>query len=175
MDLPRTTYAVILVGALAWCVTIVAPTFLGNSSFAWLSEFIYRFFNPICHQLPERSFHLMGEKLAVCSRCSSIYFAFLIGVIVYPFAVSSLRFSTAPSRRVLLAALLPMIIDVGLDFLGIHDSSILTRTLTGVLFGITIPFFVVPSAIEGVQQIVAERHITIPQPSTNIRKESSHA
>src|SRR5262249_2651061 len=30
-----------------------------------------------CHQQPARSWHVAGEPLAVCIRCTSIYFGFL--------------------------------------------------------------------------------------------------
>lgn len=160
MNLQRTTYLVILVGALAWCSAILLPTLLAGTSSSWINDFIYRFFHPICHQLPERSFHLFGEKLAVCSRCSSIYFAFLIATIVYPIITPTLQYSCTP-RSLLFAALLPMLLDVGLDFIGIHSSTFFTRTITGSLFGIVVPFVVIPVAIEAVQQIFATKPFTI--------------
>ena len=163
MNLPRTTYSVILLGALVWCAAILLPAFLANTSSSWLNEFVYRSFHPICHQLPERSFHLFGERLAVCSRCSSIYFAFLIGVIGYPFITPSLHHIRTPLRSVLVAALLPMLVDVALDFFGIHASTFATRTMSGSLFGLVVPFFVLPAAIEGVQQLVPHNPITIVQ------------
>lgn len=163
MTLPRITYTVILFCTFVWCATIFLAPYLESlsSPFAGL---VYRAFHPICHQLPERSFHVFGEKLAVCSRCSAIYLAFLIGVLAYPFVGrltnASSRYA-APSRTVLLLALIPMVIDVGLDFLAIHESSFVTRTITGALFGIVIPFFIVPAALEGVEQIAASKRIPI--------------
>jgi uncharacterized membrane protein len=163
MTLPRITYTVILSCTLAWCVTILLAPYLASSS-SPVAGLVYRAFHPICHQLPERSFHVFGEKLAVCSRCSAIYFAFLIGVFAYPFIhrpKNAAQQYATPSRIVLLIALLPMVIDVGLDFLSIHESGFVTRTITGALFGIVIPFFVVPAAIEGVEQIAASKRIPI--------------
>ena len=170
VTLPRVTYAVMLAGALAWCGAILLAPYLAALS-SPLAEFVYRGFHSICHQLPERSFHLFGEKLAVCSRCASIYFAFLLGVTAYPVLhyfgdkrLDSLNrpfalHRPAPDRAVLFFALLPMLIDVGLDFLGIHASTFSTRTLSGVAFGIVIPLFILPAAIEGVQQIASSKSI----------------
>jgi uncharacterized membrane protein len=159
MTSPRTTYAVIFFSALAWCSAILLAPYLAASSSPF-AAFFYRAFHPICHQLPERSFHLFDEKLAVCSRCSSIYFASFVATIAYPIITPTLQHSNTP-RSLLLAALLPMLINVGLDFLGIHASTFTTRTITGAVFGFVLPFFVLPAAIEGVQQLVTQKQITI--------------
>jgi uncharacterized membrane protein len=159
MSTPRTTYAIFLVGTIAWCAAILlAPYFAASGSS--LGGLLYRFFAPICHQLPERSFHVFGGKLAVCSRCSSVYFAFAIGVGCYPF-IRRLSNVRTPHRNVLFIAMLPMILDVVLDFAGIHNSNFVTRTVTGALLGVVLPYFVLPAAIEGVQQL--QRTITIPE------------
>jgi uncharacterized membrane protein len=59
----------LLVGALLWCLTILAAPAL---SLTWA----YRFFSLICHQEPERSWQVFGKSLPVCIRCASIYFGF---------------------------------------------------------------------------------------------------
>ena len=171
MNIQRVTYILILLGTFLWCGTILLAPYLAASS-SPLAEFVYRFFHPICHQLPERSFLLFGEKLAVCSRCSSIYFAFFLGTVLYPFIhisnnpvlhhsnLSSIH-PFIPPRALLFTALLPLLIDVGLDFLGVHSSTMLTRAVTGVLFGIVVPFFVVTPAMEAVQQLIADKPSTI--------------
>ncbi len=83
---PRKTYAFILGGATLWCGAIVlAPAFAAWQSLPpWVSSLLYRFFDPVCHQIDGRSFHLLGFPLAVCSRCSSVYLAFLAGALLYP-------------------------------------------------------------------------------------------
>jgi uncharacterized membrane protein len=68
----------------------------------------------------------------------------------------------APHRAVLIVALFPMVIDVGLDFFGIHESTFVTRTLSGVLFGCVVPLFILPTAIEGVVQLAGPHNTSIP-------------
>src|SRR5262245_3986871 len=63
------TYAALVVGSTLWCMSILAAPLFGLDS-------VYSFFSRICHQDPIRSWHVAGEPLAVCIRCSSIYFAF---------------------------------------------------------------------------------------------------
>lgn len=151
MNTPRTTYAVFLAGTCAWCGAILLAPYLAASS-SPLAVILYSFFHTICHQLPERSFHVFGEQLAVCARCASIYFAFLFALLVYPL-VRNISNPHPLHRTVLFLALLPMVVDVGLDFLGIHDSDFVTRTITGVILGGTLPFVVLPVAVEGMHQL----------------------
>jgi uncharacterized membrane protein len=151
---PRKTYGIILTGTLLWCGAVVlAPVFA-----AWdavpprVASLLYQFFDPICHQIDGRSFHLAGFPWAVCSRCSSIYLAFLAGTLLYPL-LYDLHRRAVPSRALLLAALVPMVLDAAAGFLGLYETSYLTRTLTGALFGLVLPFFIIPVAIEGVSQL----------------------
>jgi hypothetical protein len=58
-------------------------------------------------------------------------------------------------RSILLWSLLPMVVDVVLDETTIHPSTAVTRLVTGLLFGTIIPFYIIPSAQEAVQEIVS--------------------
>ncbi len=155
MEISHRTYVVILAGTAVWCGAIILAPFLASSS-SPLSGVVYQFFHPICHQLPERSFYLFGEKLAVCSRCSSVYFSFLLVAALYPF-VRSLTTPAIPHRHWLLLAMLPMLIDVGLGFFNLHNSTFVTRALTGAILGATAPLYILPAAIEAVQQLSTKR------------------
>ncbi len=160
MNLPRVTYTVILVGAISWCAAILfAPLLAATSS--PVAEYVYRFFHPICHQRPERSFFLFGEKLAVCVRCSSVYFAFLFGVLLFPFT-HGLRAENTPSRHVVLLTLLPIACEVAAEWVGLYAGTALTRALTGGVFGYVASLIILPTAIEGVQQIVHRTSRSVP-------------
>src|SRR4029453_18159539 len=55
--------------AVAWLLLIVAaPVF-------WIpvAGVMYAAGSFICHQLPERSFHVQGAQLPVCARCLGLY------------------------------------------------------------------------------------------------------
>jgi uncharacterized membrane protein len=157
----RTTYFVLLFGAFLWCGLILLAPYLAASSSPF-AEFVYRFFQPICHQRPERSFHLVGEKLAVCVRCSSIYFSFLVGVVLYPF-VRGLHNTRTPSRALLFATLSPIVLEVASEWVGLYQSSALTRSLTGAFLGFILSFIVLPVALEAAQQL-SNKSSTIMQP-----------
>ena len=163
----RTTYLLILLGAAAWCTAVlVAPVLVSaGGSLAFLGRIIYQFFHPVCHQLSERSLHILGEPLAVCSRCASVYAAFLAGTLLYP-ALRRIQMPQYPPRSVLLAAAVPMVIDVIGGMMGIHTVTAVSRLLSGAAFGFVAPFFVIPAAIEALQQMfarVVSTSLTEPQ------------
>lgn len=148
----RVAYAVLAGGAALWCSAIIAAPLLHNGPWESVSAFLYRFFQPICNQLDSHSFHLHGEKTAVCIRCTSIYFSFLAGLLVYPF-VRSLTSRSAPGRVWLIAGITPMVIDVALSISGIHESTSLSRILSGSLFGIIAVFVIVPTLVDALTDL----------------------
>ena len=66
----------LLVAAVAWCVAVAAAPIFE-------SRWLYAFFSAICHQSPARSWHLAGEPLGVCIRCTSIYVGFLLALALH--------------------------------------------------------------------------------------------
>jgi uncharacterized membrane protein len=149
MRYSRTTFVLILVGALLWCAGIIgAPLCLSSSDGSAIEgKLLYQIYRPICHQLPERSFFLEGFPFGVCERCSAIYFAFLFGTILYPL-FRPLSNRKLPPRWLLLVAAVPMLIDA--TWIGplIYNITPGTRAFTGGLFGLILPFFLLPIAIE---------------------------
>ena len=138
-------YGAALAGTLLWCTMLVAAPFFTHTGGIWTGwgETIYAGFHRICHQIEGRSLHIWGYPFAACARCSAIYFAFLAGTLVYPF-IRPLRTPQTTSRRTLLLALLPMGVDVALAVAGVHDSTTISRLITGAFFGLLLPFVVLP-------------------------------
>jgi uncharacterized membrane protein len=125
---------------------VAAPlaTAYGHDSFAFS---IYRTFGHLCHQIPERSFHVAGHPFAVCARCTGLYFGFAAGVVLYPI-VRSLKESDGPSLRWLFIAALPLVVDWGLGMLGIWENTHLSRVASGALLGGMAAVYVVPGVID---------------------------
>ena len=127
-------------------LVFVAPVALA-SNHTFLAFSIYQGFRYVCHQIPERSFYIMGHPLAVCARCTGIYAGLAAGVIIYPL-VRSIRRIETPRRLWLLLALGPMTMDFSLTFLGIWQNTHLSRFLTGALFGAVTSLYIVPGLID---------------------------
>ncbi len=126
---PIRTFLILIWGLL--CLSIVAAPYLAAHHCPAVAAFLYFFYSPVCHQLPGRSFKLMGASWAVCQRCSGIYFGLLAGSLLPAFngALPPLR------RTLVLAATAPLALDALLPMIGIWISSPASRFSTGLLFG----------------------------------------
>jgi uncharacterized membrane protein len=58
-----------------------------------------------------------------------------------------------PPRWVLVAAVVPMVLDVLTGMLGLHTVTVMTRIWSGAIFGLAAPFIILPAAIEGIMQL----------------------
>jgi len=122
---------------------------------AQISSFIYATFSYVCHQLPERSFHVAGHKLAVCSRCTGIYGGFAFAVLLYPLA-RRLDHTETASRIWLILAALPLAIDFALGYFNIWPNTHASRFITGALFSSVAVFYIMPGLVD-VSSVVARR------------------
>jgi uncharacterized membrane protein len=112
-----------------------------------IASSIYKTFSFVCHQIPERSFHLAGHQFGVCSRCTGLYTGFAIAALVYPLARSLQRTDT-PSRLWLVLATLPLVIDFALGYFSIWENTHLSRFLTGALLSSVAVFYIMPGLID---------------------------
>lgn len=112
-----------------WCLVIfltpISKNIFGENHFHSAS---FYFFGKICHQIENRSFSIFGETFPVCSRCFSIYFSFLIGLMFF----KKIKIS---KNLILIFTFLPIFIDFILEFFGLFNSSFFSRTITGVFTG----------------------------------------
>ncbi len=146
-------YYILLVGALLWCLSLFIPVLvaLAYPSNIALTKDSYTIFSIICHQIDSHSIHIIGHKLGVCARCSSIYFGFLAGVILVPFGFLP---GMKNGKLWLLLAITPMLIDVVLSISGIYDSTMATRIFTGLFFGSITAGVLAPLFIEGYNELM---------------------
>ena len=141
------TWAITATIALALVAMIVAAPLAEANGHARFAHTIYKVFSFVCHQIPERSFHLAGHQFAVCSRCTGLYSGFAVAVLIYPLARSLTR-TDAPRRRWLILAAVPLLIDFSLTYFGLWSNTHLTRFLTGALLGAVAVFYVMPGLVE---------------------------
>ncbi|HJU53523.1 MAG TPA: DUF2085 domain-containing protein [Pyrinomonadaceae bacterium] len=117
--------------------------------------FLYEMFGRVCHQIPERAFELAGHPLAVCARCTGIYFGFAAGVLLYPL-LRSLERRDTPARKWLLLAAVPTLFDFALGLSGMWENTHLSRALTGALPGFVATLYVMPGLMD-LGQMIRER------------------
>lgn len=130
-----------------WVALIISAPLLKEMGYTTLSTDIYYGLSFICHQIPERSFHIHEDKLAVCARCAGVYAGVLLGFLFYPLFRSLNNIHPLPKVWLILATF-PVAIDWGLTFFGIWENTHLTRFLTGALLGAACAVYILPALVE---------------------------
>lgn len=146
-DLAVVVWAASAALTIAVLAAIIGAPLLQSSGHQAVAFKIYRTFSYLCHQIPERSFHLAGEQFAVCSRCTGLYAGFTMAILTYPLFRSLHRLET-PRLVWLFASALPLAIDFSLTYFGIWQNNHFSRFTTGALFGAVAAIFVLPGVIE---------------------------
>ncbi len=144
---PLILWAVVTASALLWLALIAGTPLARANGLELFSLPLYQAFSYVCHQAPERSFFVSGHPLAVCARCTGLYFGFAAAVVFYPL-VTSLRRTQTPDRKWLLIAATPLAIDFGLGLFGIWENTHSSRFLTAALLGIVSVFYILPGLVE---------------------------
>jgi uncharacterized membrane protein len=126
-----------------WCVLLVLAPLLAHMDLVAPSGILYLFFSKICHQQASRSFFIFGKQMAVCSRCTALYFGFLFGTLLYPLLQRTMK-DLQPPKILLLFAAIPIVIDFSLGGLGILENTFLTRSITGLILGSVVAFYIIP-------------------------------
>ena len=145
-----------IVGALFVGLPLLAPVLMAEGH-QTLANLIYRPFHLICHQLPTRSFHIMGYKMAYCERDFAIYSGLLLLGIV--FGLSNRRLRPARISEVVILSL-PITIDGFTQLFGWRESTWELRVITGSIFAVAVAWLMFPRLEIGfgeIQQTVEER------------------
>jgi uncharacterized membrane protein len=130
--------------AVTWvALLLTAPVALSRGRLPAFTLAVYQAGSLVCHQRPERSFHLAGGQLPVCARCFGLYLSGAVGLTL---ASRSRRALSARAARALLAlASLPIATTVALEWLGIIQTSNVQRLLTGLPLGFAAGVMIVRS------------------------------
>ncbi len=161
MDNPKRIYTAFLASVAIWCLSIIGAPLLhtvGGHACESVASILYLGFSRVCHQLDSRSLHLFGAKFGVCVRCTSIYFSFFAGVVLYPF-IRPLKLGILPGLGWMALAVGPMVVDAALNDLGILQSNEVSRVVTGSISGFVFAFFIVPLFVEALNQLLVHRNL----------------
>lgn len=123
--------------ATLWVLLLVAAPWVAGQA-GELGGVLYAIGALVCHQRPERSFHLGTVQLPVCARCLGGYAGVAAGLAAW--AVAS-RWRRAPWTRVaairtLAASGLPTGLTVASAWLGVGDPSNAWRAALAVPLGV---------------------------------------
>ncbi len=121
------------IAAVAWAaLLLLGPSRMAAGEAPAAAVFVRAAGALVCHQRPERSFHLAGSPLPVCARCLGLYLSGALGALAGWFG----RPREPRRARVLLAACaLPMVISVGVEWAGLAASSNQLRAVSALPLG----------------------------------------
>lgn len=142
----KIAYFLVVFLVICWNISIVYPAYCESKGNYLVAFLVRKVFSYICHQKAERSFFIWNAPLAVCARCSGIYFGLLIGSLIYPL-IRNYQNINLPPRIYLIVALLPTILDFSLGVLHIMENTYLSRALTGLIAGIVLAFYFIPAIV----------------------------
>jgi len=152
--------------AISWLVLVVAAPILPIS----VAGALYAIGSHICHQRPDRSFHLLTEQLPVCGRCTGIYAGAALGAsaaaLVAPFRDFAMQSS---ARAVLFLGAVPTGLTLACEWAGLWKGSNVVRAAAGLPLGIVVALVVVQAAATVHYGGCAQRRpIASNRPSTHI-------
>jgi uncharacterized membrane protein len=125
----------VLLGAAVWQRTT-------GPAAAW-TVVPYLIGSQVCHQRPDRSFHTDGVRWPVCGRCSGLYLAAPVGMLV---ALAGARRRAGRPAVTLAVAAVPTMVTVVLEWTGLAPMSNLARALSALPLGATVAYWLVRAA-----------------------------
>lgn len=137
MRLERNLPYWLLVGAsLVWVGLVFLAPWARSRGWAG-AGLLYGLFDPVCHQIPGRSFWCFGHPAAACHRCTGLYMGLVVGLLGLPY-LHSLRELLVARPRLMLLFFAPLAVDWAL--LGINTW--LDRFVTGLIAAFPVGLFV---------------------------------
>lgn len=108
---------------------------LFNQSEPWMGQWQHNAFYTLCHQMPDRSYWMNNQPMAVCSRCIGIYSGFALGwILLFPLGYKGQQ-SISWMKNLTVILLLVNFIDAGGDIMGYWQNTLLSRTILGSMLG----------------------------------------
>lgn len=124
--------------------------FLASQGYTSLANWMHMSFGLMCHQMPERSFTLFGEQMALCHRMTAIYGASFIAGIGYAIVRDRLPPLSFAGLAIMAT---PMAIDGFTQLFGLRESVWELRLITGSLFALGVMWFSLPRLESGFREI----------------------
>ena len=119
-----------MLAASALLVAALSTPLLARLQLPLASFALRKFFSFVCHEIPERSFWVMGQPIAICIRCFGIYSGVVLGTLI--------QLPAKTSRQFLVIAALLNAMDVGAESLGLHGDLPLLRLSLGIVLGASV-------------------------------------
>jgi uncharacterized membrane protein len=115
---------------------IITPLLAASEGILWqkIASFMYFIYQPVCHQMVDRSFSLEGFTMAVCIRCFCFYLGgfFITSRYLLRDEIQMWKISTYA------LFVTPTILDFIFEKFSLYSNIVGLRILTGLMLGIAI-------------------------------------
>jgi uncharacterized membrane protein len=145
--------AAFVTAAVTWAGLLVATPWLASRPHASpiasaLILAVYGIGSLVCHQLPERSYHLWTAQMPVCARCAGIYAGAVIGIIARVFRTGTVgaRTRIVGPRTILALAAIPTLVTLVAEWATGDMPRHAIRAAAGVPIGLVVAWLVVAAA-----------------------------
>jgi uncharacterized membrane protein len=134
--------------AVLWAASLPAAAYLATLSSGpaqLLAVAVYGLGSALCHQRPDRSFHLFAEQLPVCARCTGLYMGAALIAVSRLWGVRSVMPAadlTPAARRLLTIAALPLAASIVYEWSTGDVPSNLARAATGIILGAAVAYVI---------------------------------
>lgn len=136
--------SIIFILLLLWCTGFSLNVIFPHSTYSMVTyPILKRLYATVCHQRPEKTFFISGNRFLVCARCTGIYFGALVISLLSIFFFRKISFGI----KLLYVSMVPMLADVVMTTLGIYSYVKLISFVTGLFFG-SVVFIYILAAIE---------------------------
>lgn len=128
---PRLLAACLTLAACSWAAAIFSAP-LARAAMPVAASAVNVAASFVCHQRDERSFHLEGERLPVCGRCTGLYVAGAIGAVAAWFGVARVP---ARTRRLVVFAAVPTAVTLAVEWSGAGNPGNVLRATSALPLG----------------------------------------
>jgi len=150
-------WAALLTAVVGWAALLLAAPFLGRGTAGGrigppVAAAAYFSGGLVCHHRPDRSFHLAGARLPVCGRCTGLYLSTAAGVLIAVAwrrgqrETNPRRKALIPCRACLLAAAVPSLLTLALEWSGAWPVSNAVRAVAAAPLGLVLGALLVEAA-----------------------------
>jgi uncharacterized membrane protein len=127
-------YYLVLFLSLALMVIALGGGIWGQGQ-PWQFQWQHSLFQHFCHQIPDRSFDINRQPMAVCSRCLGIYTGWSLGWILLPILNILRTVDFNFLVKILVGIVLVNLVDISGDFINYWENTLTSRLVLGMLLG----------------------------------------
>ncbi|MFO8030047.1 MAG: DUF2085 domain-containing protein [Cyclonatronaceae bacterium] len=140
--------------AIVFCITLFflvvawSPPFTYSTMSEWYESWQKLLFSRVCHQQIDRTFHLQGIPLAVCSRCTGIYTALFVAIAFFSYFSTLVISAKRYIVPIFALTSLALVLDGVSNLFQLWHTPDAIRLVTGVLWGLSVGMLLVYALVE---------------------------